>query len=65
MPLEGEGRYVGAGDALIGAVKKRYVRYAQIARQGRRVDRKTMILTGDQHVAGFEVLDRVVRAMVA
>jgi hypothetical protein len=65
VPLEGEGRHVGAGDALQGAVEQRHVGGTQVFRQGIGVDRKTVVLAGDQHLAGIHVFHGVIGTVVA
>src|SRR4030065_2970177 len=65
MPLKAERRRVSARDALQRAVEQRNVGAAQIGGQGRRIHRKTVILTGDRHPTAVEVLDRMVGAVVA
>src|SRR4051794_18253357 len=65
MPLETECRAVGAGEPLEGTVEERHVRRPEIVGDRSRIDRKAVVLAGDEHLAGVEVLHRVVRAMVA
>src|SRR5258706_14460332 len=65
MPLEAERRPVGAGKALEAAVEERNMGRPQDRRERIRVDRKAVILAGDHHGSAFQVLHRVVCAVVA
>ena len=65
VALEAERRLVGAGKALQRAVEQRNVRDAAIGRQGGDIDRETVVLRGNQHLLGIEVLHRMIRAVVA
>src|SRR5260221_11180497 len=56
VPLEAEGRAVGARDALETAVKERAVRRNEVCRQARFVHRKTMVLAGDQDPSAGQLL---------
>ncbi len=65
MALEAEGVLVGTLDALQGAVEQRLVRSAHIGRQAGFVHGETVVLTGDHHHAGLQILYRMVGAVVA
>jgi hypothetical protein len=65
VALEAERRLVGAGQALQRAVEQRDVRGAQVVGQRLLVHREAVVLAGDAHAAGIEVLHRVVGAVVA
>src|ERR1051326_5513803 len=64
VPLETERRAIGARQSLEGTVEERYMRRPQVAAQGRRVYGEAVVLARDDDLAGVEVLDRVVRAVV-
>ena len=65
VALEAEGRPVGTRQALQGAVEQRHMRGPQVGRQRRFVHREAVVLAGDGHAAGVQVLHRVVGAVVA
>src|SRR5688500_15124456 len=56
MPLKTERRSVRAREALEGTVEERHVGRLQIGRKRSRIDGKTVVLAGDHHLAGVEVL---------
>src|SRR5258706_149223 len=64
VALEAERRPVGTGKTLQAAVEKRHVSGPQGGRQGRGIDGKTVVLAGDDHRSGIEILDRMIRAVV-
>jgi len=65
VSLETERRFVAPLEALQAAIEKRDVRHARAIWQTVRIDGKTVILAGDHHLPGIEVLYRVIGAMVA
>ena len=65
MSLEAERRLVSAMHALQAAIEQGLVRDAQSVRQARLVNREAVILAGDQHRAVFNVLHRMVGAVMA
>src|SRR6185436_21000857 len=65
MPLETERRPVSARQTLQGPVEERDVRGSQIRGEGRWIDRKAMVLAGDDHLPSVEILHRMVSAVVA
>ena len=65
MALEAEGRRVGDADALQRTVKQRFVRDHDVLRQAGGVHFETVVLAGDHHAAGLEVLHRVVGTVMA
>src|SRR5687767_563437 len=65
MPLEAKRRPIGPRQALQGTVEEGHVRRLQIRADGRGIDGKPVVLAGDHHLAALQVLDRMVRAMVA
>src|SRR6185437_7549853 len=65
MALETERRPILEGETLERAVEERAVRGPHVGRQRRLVDREAVILAGDEHPPGIEVLHRMVGAMVA
>ena len=62
MPLKAEGRPVGARDPLQRAVEQRPVRGAQRLRQGRFIDRESVVLRGNRRPARIDLHHRVVGA---
>ena len=64
MSLEGKGRHIGACNALQGPVEERDVRWSQIRWQRFRINRKTVVLAGDEYLLCIEILDRMIRAVV-
>ena len=65
MVLHREGGAVGERDAAIRAVEQRDMRFLRIGRQRRAIYRKTMVHRDNFNLVGGEILDRMVRAMVA
>ena len=65
MTLEAERWTVGALESLQRAVEQRDVSHAAVGWKRGGIDRKTMVLRGDHHLFGVEVLHWMVRAMVA
>ncbi len=64
MSLEGERGYVGTRNALQRAIEERHMGAQQVRRQAVHVDRKTVVLAGDQHLSGLQILHRMVGTMV-
>src|SRR3954451_15652373 len=64
MALEAEGWAIGSCDPLKGTVEERDVRRPQVGAQGCRVDGEAMVLAGNPHLAGIQILHRVVGAVV-
>ena len=64
VSLEREGRHVGAGHALQRTIEQRDVRRPQVGRQRIRINGKSVVLAGDQHLLGIEILDRVIGTVV-
>src|SRR5262245_23908434 len=64
MPLKAERGSISPGEPLEGTVEEGYVRRPQILRDGGRINGEAMVLAGDDHAPGVEVLHRVVRAVV-
>src|SRR5665647_893766 len=60
VTLETEGRLVGAGDALQATVEQRHMGHAHIGWQGRRINRKAVILAGDEYALVVHILHRAV-----
>jgi hypothetical protein len=60
MALKTEGRPLGMCDALQRAVEQRAMRGAQGVRQSALVHRETVVLAGDQHVFGIQLLHRMI-----
>src|SRR5665647_1486497 len=60
VALETEGRLVGAGNALQAAIEQRYMGHAHIGWQGRRINRKAVILAGDEYALVVHILHRAV-----
>ena len=65
MVLHRERRPVGAGDPLVGAVEQRHMRHLRVRRQRVRIHRETMVLAGDLHLPGRQILHRLVGAAMA
>src|SRR5262245_16256529 len=65
MPLKAKRRPIGARQSLEGAVEERHMGRSQVTSNTRWVDGKTVVLAGDHHAPGVEVLYRMVRAVVA
>src|SRR5437588_6965809 len=65
MPLKTECRPVNTRQPLQRAVKQRYMSCSERRRQRGRIDSETMVLAGDDYACGVEILDRVVRAVMA
>src|SRR5258706_8607482 len=65
VPLETECGFVGARDALAGAIEQGFMGDANIGRQRGFIDRETVILAGDIHLAGIDILYRVISAVMA
>src|SRR5690349_8754737 len=65
MALEAERGLVDAGEALERVVEQAYVRGTQVGRQALLVDRESVVLAGDADATVVQVLDRMVRAVVA
>src|SRR6187402_428977 len=65
MALKAERRPVGPGEPLEGTVEERNMRRPQGRRYGRRINSKTVVLTGDDHLAGVQILHGMVGAVVA
>ena len=58
-------RPIGPGETLDRPVEQRYVGHSKIRWKRIGVDRESVVLTGDQHLAGVHVLDRMVRPVMA
>ncbi len=65
VPLEAEGRTVGAMDALQGPIEQGDVGGAQALRQAVLVHREAVVLGGDHHCVVVQALHRVVGTVVA
>ena len=65
MVLHGKSRAIGQSNAAIGAVKQRHMGLRRIAGQSLTVEGETVIHRHDFDLVGREILDRMVRAMVA
>src|SRR5688500_12200792 len=65
MPLKAEGGTIRPRQSLEGTVEERNVRSTEIVAYGGRIHREPMVLAGDHHLAGVEVLHRMIRAVVA
>src|SRR5271168_5093454 len=65
MSLEAERGAVGTRESLQGAVEQRAMRRTQVVRQGRLIDRETMILARDEHPAGVDLRYRMIGPVVA
>src|SRR5262245_13241057 len=63
--LHREYRLVLECDAAVGAVEQRHVGLGGVRRQGRAVDREAVVHRGDLDLAGAEVFDRMIGAVVA
>src|SRR5882724_923193 len=64
MPLETEGRPIGAAKTLQRSIKQRDVGDLAVSGQACRIDCKTVVLRRDQDLAALEVLHRMICAMV-
>src|SRR5262245_22418300 len=64
VSLKAERRAVGARKALEAAVEERDVGGLEVRRQRARIDRKTVVLAGDDYRARFKILHRMIRAVV-
>src|SRR5262249_60820379 len=64
VPLEAERWSVSPRQSLKRPIKERNVSGTEIGRHRRRVDCKTVVLTGDDNLAGIQILHRVVGAVV-
>src|SRR5579883_2449957 len=60
MALEAECRPIVEGEALQRAVEERAVRRAHIRGQSGLIDREAVVLAGDEHAPGIEVLHRMI-----
>ena len=65
MALEAERRLISASHPLQAAIEQGLVGDAQSVRQARLVNRESMVLAGDQHCAVFNILHRMVGAVMA
>src|SRR5712664_1358181 len=65
MPLEAERRPIGACEALQAAVEERNVGGLEVRRERVRVDCEAVVLAGDDHRPGLQILHRVVGAVMA
>src|SRR3954469_25974324 len=65
MPLEAERWSIGAGETLQAAVEQRDVRDFHVLGQSHCVDGESVILAGDHHAPRFNILYRMIRAMMA
>ena len=65
VPLKSERRCICAPNTLQGTVKQGLVAYHQVVGQGAFINRKPMVLTGDMHYLGRQILHRVIGAVVA
>src|SRR5687768_5423633 len=65
MSLEAKRRSVRTGETLEGTVEERDVGGLQVGPDGGGIDGKPVVLAGDDDLAGFQVLHRVVGAVVA
>src|SRR5688572_29045955 len=59
VSLEAEGRRVEHTDALVRSVEQRAMRDRHVRRQGALVDREAVVLAGDEHATGLDVLHGV------
>src|SRR5882672_5441790 len=64
MPLEAERRAVGTGQTLKAAVEERNVRRSQVFRKRAGVDRKAVVLAGDDDRPVVQILHRMVGAVM-
>src|SRR6185312_10260031 len=64
VALEAECRLVFESEPLQGAVEQRAMRGSHAARQGRLINREAMILAGDEHPPGVQVLYGVIGTVV-
>src|SRR6516162_10425959 len=64
VSLEPKHRTLLEGKALERAIEERAVRGHHSLRQGALVHRKAVVLTGDEHAPGLELLHRMIRAVV-
>ena len=65
MVLHGKRRPIGAGQPLVRAVEQRHMRHLRSRRQRLRIDGKAVVLAGDLHLAGRQILHRLVGAAMA
>src|SRR6185295_906621 len=65
MPLKTERRSVSAAETLQAAVEQRDMGNFHIVRQGCRIDGESVILAGNHHAAAFNILHRMISAMMA
>src|SRR5262249_57068079 len=65
MPLKAKRRPIRARQSLEGTVEERHVGRSQVSRNGRRIDGEAVVLAGNDHAPGVEVLHRMVRAVMA
>src|ERR1700756_4437101 len=65
MALETENRPLREGEALQRTVEQRAVRRHDSLGQRALIDREAVVLTGDKHAPGLELLHRMVRAVMA
>src|SRR5690242_15848624 len=59
MALEAESRPVGPRQSLEGTVEEGYMRRPQVSAYRLGIDCKTVVLAGDHHLPGVEVLHRM------
>src|SRR5580698_2508615 len=65
MSLEAERRAIAERDALQRSVEERAMCGAYAIRKGGLIDRETVVLARDEDASAIEVLDRMVRAVMA
>ena len=65
VALEAERRSVHEAETLQAAVEEGHVGHFRVGGKGRRIDREAVVLARDQHASRFNVLHRMVRAVVA
>src|SRR5438876_1106203 len=65
MVLHREDRLALNLQPFVGIVEERDVRRSHAKRQGGRIDHEAVILAGDFHLAGFQVLDWMIGAAMA
>src|SRR5206468_5869443 len=65
MALEAKRRLLPEGDALERSVEQRAVGRLHARGQGGLIDGEAVILAGDEHAAGLQLLHRVIGTMVA
>ncbi len=65
VALKTKRRDIGTGKALQTAIEERHMGCPEVGWQRCGIHGKTMILAGDQDLAGIEILDRVIGTMMS